>query len=107
MCSGYPKKNADVCIPETPPPPNVCKRLQLGTPSPPKSCGRPLWTAPYDKLTTTFRKYFPGIGNLGLYVILAHIFIATPIYRPFMVTFKLGRVPSAMHIFLEQKRNWL
>ena len=41
-------KNADVCIPETPPPPNVCKRLQLGTPSPPKSCGRPLWTAPYD-----------------------------------------------------------
>ena len=46
-----------------------------------------------------------GIRNLDLYVILAHIFIATPIYRPFMVTFKLGRVPSAMHIFLEQKRK--
>ena len=27
-------------------PPHVCKRLQLGTPSPPKNCGRPLWTAP-------------------------------------------------------------
>ena len=48
-----------------------------------------------------------GIGNLGLYMKLAHIFIATPIYRPFMVTFKLGRVPSAMHIFLEQKRKKL
>ena len=39
-------KNADVCIPETPPPPRVGKRLQLGTPYPPKNCGRPLWTAP-------------------------------------------------------------
>ena len=38
-------KSADVCIPETPPP-HVCKRLQLGTPSPPRNCGRPLWTAP-------------------------------------------------------------
>ena len=27
-------------------PPHVCKCLQLGTPSPPKNCGRPLWTAP-------------------------------------------------------------
>ena len=27
-------------------PPRVGKRLQLGTPSPPKNCGRPLWTAP-------------------------------------------------------------
>ena len=28
-------------------PPHVCKCLQLDTPSPPKKCGRPLWTAPY------------------------------------------------------------
>ena len=72
MCSGYSKKNADVCIPETPPPPHVCKRLQLGTPSPPKNCGRPLWTAPNQDLKpdkawftqrgseyiTTFKKSF-------------------------------------------------
>ena len=53
-------------------PPQVGKRLQLGTPSPPKNCGRPLWTAPNQDLKpdkawftqrgseyiTTFKKSF-------------------------------------------------
>ena len=45
ICPGYFQENADVCIPQTPPPPQVVKRLQLGTHSPHKNCGRPLWTA--------------------------------------------------------------
>ena len=39
-------------------PPYVCKCLKLGTPSPPKNCGHPLWTAPKLALLLVTGKYW-------------------------------------------------
>ena len=57
ICPGYFKKMQTSAF-LRPLPPQVGKRLQLGTPSPPKNCGRPLWTASNSQIlphtVTTF-----------------------------------------------------
>ena len=56
ICPGYFKKMQTSAF-LRPLPPRVGKRLQLGTPSPPKNCGHPLWTAPlYNRTCPYFLK---------------------------------------------------
>ena len=47
-------------------PPHVCKCLQLGTPSPPKNCGRPLWTAPKYGMKKNQRTILIGMKLLSM-----------------------------------------
>ena len=47
-------------------PPHVCKCLQLGTPSPPKNCGRSLWTAPNFSSKSLIWPFPPNKDKLAL-----------------------------------------